>query len=219
MLDDIEHLPEHPPYFNEFPGNVRNMSFVDFSDILCDPYTDPRAQKTPLQSDSCYYQDSAYCASNTKASLSSDENQTIGDVQFNNNCCTNNLDVSSHPSVKQFSSCNTTDNMCNNNDLLCNSSESVCNNIDRMCSTNNPNRLCNSSTEQMCDNSNTPCNNANRIYNVSPPGKMLFSSALYSSCRFIFFYILLLRYYQIILDSFVEIPFILIFLLFILYSI
>lgn len=176
MLDDIEHLSQHPPYFSEFPTHER-MNF-EFADILCDSYTDAaRAEKRQLPSDFGYYQDTNYCANTNKGSMSrtcsmsSDENQleTIGDIQYNN-CCTNESDLNQH-SMKPFNVCNTANRMCNNSDVLCNSSDRVCNNVERLCSTND--RICNNPEQQLCSNTERTCTNTNRIYNVSPPGKQI----------------------------------------------
>ncbi|CAG2186747.1 ELF3 [Mytilus edulis] len=173
MLDDIEHLSQHPPYFSEFPTHER-MNF-EFADILCDSYTDAaRAEKRQLPSDFGYYQDTNYCANTNKGSMSrtcsmsSDENQleTIGDIQYNN-CCTNESDLNQH-SMKPFNVCNTANRMCNNSDVLCNSSDRVCNNVERLCSSND--RICNNPEQQLCSNTERTCTNTNRIYNVSPPG-------------------------------------------------
>jgi hypothetical protein len=186
MLDDIEHLSEHAPFFNEFPVHDRNMNFVEFADILSEPYnSDSRTQKRTMSSDLCYYTDTSYCGSDIKGaisrtcSMSSDDQQleSMGELQYNNSSCSND---NSHNTMKQqFNVCHNTDRMCNNNDLLCNNSDRLCNNVDKMC--NNSDRMCNNQDplcnvpEAMCNNSET---NTNRIYSASPPGKffkLLFS--------------------------------------------
>lgn len=179
MLDDIENLSQHPPYFNEFSGAERNMNF-EFADILCDNYSENQITKRTMTTDLCYYPDSSYCGNNSKGSISrtcsmsSDEHQLepINELQYNNSCCSNEAELNRN-TIKQFNSCHNVDNICSNTDRMCQNSDLLCNNIERLCNSgdrmcNNQNRLCNSS-ERMCSNSESTCINANRVYNASPP--------------------------------------------------
>lgn len=157
---DIEHLSAQPPYFNDFPAHQeRNMSF-EFSDILCENYTNNTACiKRSMSTEMNYYPDNVFSGSITKqpmsrtCSMSSEDNQVepLGDVHFNSTC----QSESELNSMKQLNVCNS-DRICHNNEMLCNSTNRTCNNIERLCNTN----------EQMCTNSENE--SGQRYYNVSP---------------------------------------------------